>query len=86
MEKYRIPDHCIDDDGYREEEEPKKCEYPIFEDMQEMHYHRDASELTLIVEKFPIHGILVIVKHLLLRRDHRIECVILIEWDIIDTQ
>ena len=86
MEKYRIPDHRIDDDGYREEEEPKKCEYSIFEDMQEMHYHRDTSELTLIVEKFPVHSILVIVKHLLLRSDHGIECVILVEWDIIDTQ
>ena len=51
-----------------------------------MHYHRDTSELTLIVEKFPVHGILVIVKHFFFRSDHRIECIILIEWDIIDTQ
>jgi hypothetical protein len=85
MVKYGVPYDCIYDDCHSKKEKCQQCKYSILQNAEKFDDERNTSKLTFVVEKFAVHSILIIVDHILFSTDSLIECIILLERDLIDT-
>lgn len=66
MKEDRVSDDCIDDHGYGKKKQGKKSIDSIFYIFEESHHDECSIKLTLIVDQFAIHRILIVIKHFLL--------------------
>ena len=66
-------------------EKCQQCKYSIPRTRRSLTMREIRANLTFVVEKFAVHSILIIVDHILFSTDSLIECIILLERDLIDT-
>ena len=66
MKKDGVSDDCIDDHGYGKKKQGKECIDSILYIFEESDDDEGTIKLTLIVDQFAIHRILIIIKHFLL--------------------
>ena len=83
MEEDRVPDHHIDDNRYSEYEEREECIDAILYSPKEFYYHLCTVELALIVKEFAIHDIFIVVEHIFLALDLRVDTLVEIERDAV---